>query len=122
MMVWGCVASSDDLAGATSGLKAVPVTTTVSTVLDTEAPAITLAPAAANCGAWACAAEMAPASKANAVVEERNILADIVNTPENQINTGDALSRPRHRIIAKARCCRTKLAVPVSVDADDTGP
>ena len=30
MMVWGSIVSSEALAGATSGLKAVPVTTTVS--------------------------------------------------------------------------------------------
>ena len=77
-MVWGWVASSEDLAGATSGLKAVPVTTTVSTVVDTDAaitllalPAATtlLGLACANCWAWDCPAQAAPANKAIPAVE-----------------------------------------------------
>ena len=65
MMVCGSIVSSDALAGAVSGLKAVPVTTTVST---SPAPrAATSCDAfAATCCAWALPASMVPADRAKA--------------------------------------------------------
>lgn len=54
MMVWGSIVSSEDFAGAVSGLKAVPLTTTVSGA----------ASLAASCWAAAGIASNAPANKA----------------------------------------------------------
>jgi hypothetical protein len=111
MMVWGCVASSEDLAGATSGLKAVPLTTTVSTAVD----GTTLEVAAATCCAWALPAKLAPANRATTAVERHNNLADIINNSSNSKHVEDKRTRSRDRILLRLHALGgPNLAVPVS--------
>src|SRR5579859_150389 len=116
MMVCGCVASSDALAGATSGLKAVPVTTTVSTLVGAAA-----AICWATCCACASAASIAPVASAKAAVERRKILADIINNPSKSNDMrGQANPSARPHIFANARLQKLRLAIPVFADANDT--
>ena len=78
MTVWGCMASSDALAGAVSGSNAVPLTTTVSIP---PVYALGLTVAAANCWAWAV--PVRPANRAMMAVERqsRMEMVDIGITP-----------------------------------------
>src|SRR4051794_18301644 len=90
MMVWGSIVSSDALAGAVSGSKAVPVTTTVSIP-----PALSAMAAwdvfAASCWAWATPCHNPPVNIATtAQWQNKADLADILETPEIQLTRGQA--------------------------------
>src|SRR5471030_2682061 len=89
MMVCGSMVSSDALAGAVSGSKAVPVTTTVSTSPALSAVVADGEFAATFCCAWAFPANTAPANRARAAVELRNRLdlAEIIEKPLEFKNT-----------------------------------
>jgi hypothetical protein len=107
MMVCGSIVSSEDLAGAVSGSKAVPVTTTVSISPALEA-------FAASCWAWALPAKTAK----RAQVAERRKNSDFIKiTPKIQNPVRAKQSRLRNRYFAKSTFVRMNRIGPAFVTA-----
>jgi len=109
-MVWGSMVSRRALAGALSGSKAVPVTTTVS-----------IPPAPVEARIWACAAlDAKKAPIAKAAVERRSLeMVDMNITPLIE-HAGKADARAQSQFFCESALCGWTLRTP-SVRLEMTG-